>query len=77
MIDVNSGDEKLHINLDITLEKAPCHVLSLDVVDVTGVHTVDVEGQLHKIRIDESGRNIGELLHIDESGHTDKEAAEN
>ena len=33
MIDVNSGDEKLHINLDITLEKAPCHVLSLDIVE--------------------------------------------
>jgi hypothetical protein len=55
MIDVNSGDEKLHINLDITLFKAPCEILSLDIVDVTGVHVVDIEGKLHKYRLDEAG----------------------
>jgi hypothetical protein len=52
MIDVNSGEEKLHINLDITLQKAPCSILSLDIVDVTGVHVVDIEGKLHKHRLD-------------------------
>jgi hypothetical protein len=46
MINVNTGEEKLHINLDITLPKAPCGVLSLDIVDVTGVHIVDIEGKL-------------------------------
>ena len=53
MIDVNSGEEKLHINLDITLQKAPCDVLSLDIVDVTGVHVVDIEGKLVKHRLNE------------------------
>jgi len=53
MIDVNSGEEKLHINLDITLPKAPCGILSLDIVDVTGVHVVDIEGKLLKHRLDE------------------------
>lgn len=77
MIDVNSGDEKLHINLDITLEKAPCHVLSLDIVDVTGVHVVDIEGKLHKYRLDESGKEIEMMHHITEDGHHDKESAEN
>jgi len=46
MIDVNSGEEKLHINMDITLPKCPCYPLSLDIVDVTGVHVVDIEGKL-------------------------------
>ena len=50
MIDVNSGEEKLHINLDVTLPKCPCDILSLDIVDVTGVHVVDIEGKLHKHR---------------------------
>ena len=46
MIDVNSGEEKLHINLDITLPKCPCAPLSLDIVDVTVVHVVDIAGKL-------------------------------
>jgi hypothetical protein len=77
MIDVNSGDEKLHINLDITLEKAPCSILSLDIVDVTGVHVVDIEGKLHKYRLDSKGNNIGMLPHIDDDGHVDSESAKN
>lgn len=71
MIDVNSGEEKLHINLDITLSKAPCSVLSLDIVDVTGVHVVDIEGKLHKYRIDKTGKELGMLTHIDEDGHAE------
>ena len=66
MIDVNSGEEKLHINLDITLEKCPCHILSLDIVDVTGVHVVDIEGKLQKHRLDENGNEIDIIQHIDE-----------
>ena len=48
----------LHINLDITLSKCPCDILSLDIVDVTGVHVVDIEGKLHKHRLDKNGREI-------------------
>ena len=66
MIDVASGKEKLHINMDITLPKAPCHILSLDIVDVTGIHVVDIEGQLWKHRLDRNGNEIGVLKHIDE-----------
>ena len=71
MIDVNSGEEKLHINLDITLQKTPCDVLSLDIVDVTGVHVVDIEGKLVKHRLNEAGEEIGIMAHIDEEGHID------
>lgn len=76
MIDVNTGEEKLHINMDITLPKCPCDILSLDIVDVTGVHVVDIEGKLHKYRLDERGKQIGEVVHIDEEGHAEIDAKE-
>lgn len=41
------------------MHKAPCHVLSLDIVDVTGVHVMDVAGKLHKHRLDKNGDYIG------------------
>jgi hypothetical protein len=66
MIDVNSGDEKLFINLDITIPKAPCAILSLDVVDVTGVHVVDIRGKLFKHRLDKNGAEIEKIEHINE-----------
>ena len=71
MIDVNSGEEKLHINMDITLSKAPCAPLSLDIVDVTGVHVVDIEGKLQKIRLDKKGNEIGVVDHVDETGFSE------
>ena len=77
MIDVNSGEEKLHINLDITLPKCPCDILSLDIVDVTGVHVVDIEGKLHKHRLDKNGNEIEVMKHIDETGHTEVDAKQN
>lgn len=77
MIDVNSGEEKLHINLDITLPKCPCDILSLDIVDVTGVHVVDIEGKLHKHRLDSNGNEIEVIQHIDEKGHSEVDAKQN
>ena len=44
------------LNLDIVLPKAPCAILSLDVVDVTGVHDVNIEGRLHKHALDSNGK---------------------
>jgi len=76
MIDVNSGDEKLHINLDITFPKAPCMPLSLDIVDITGVHVVEIEGKLNKHRLDKFGNEIGIVEHIDEQGHAEVDPKE-
>jgi CTP-dependent riboflavin kinase len=42
---------------------------------VTGVHVVDIEGKLHKYRLDETGKEIEMMVHIDEEGHVDKDAA--
>ena len=69
LIDVNTELNKvryldnkclqLNINMNITMHKAPCHILSLDIVDVTGVHVVDVQGKLFKHKIDKEGKYIG------------------
>jgi hypothetical protein len=75
MINVNTGEEKLHINLDITLPKAPCGVLSLDIVDVTGVHIVDIEGKLKKIRIDREGNELEAISHIEDGKHIEVDVA--
>ena len=47
------------LNIDLTLPKAPCAILALDVVDVTGVHEVGIEGRLHKHSLDSDGKMIG------------------
>ena len=41
------------------MHKAPCHILSLDIVDVTGVHIMDVGGKLFKHRLDKDGHYLG------------------
>lgn len=41
------------------MHRAPCHILSLDVVDVTGVHIMDVGGTLYKHRLDPNGHYLG------------------
>lgn len=47
------------LNIDLTLPKAPCAILALDIVDVTGVHEVNIEGRLHKHSLDENGQVKG------------------
>lgn len=46
----------------------------MDIVDVTGVHSVDIEGKLTKHRLDKTGKEIGVISHIDESGHAEVDA---
>jgi hypothetical protein len=48
--------------------------LSLDIVDVTGVHVVDIEGKLLKHRLDEYGNEIDVVDHIDDDGHAEIDA---
>jgi len=45
----------------LTLPKAPCAILALDVVDITGVHEVGVQGRLHKHSLDENGKVKGSV----------------
>jgi hypothetical protein len=47
--------------MNISLPYVPCHVLNLDVVDITGVHLVDVGGLVHKHSLDVKGKRISSV----------------
>ena len=44
LVDISHHDDRLNINIDLEFPKIPCDVLSLDVQDVMGTHTVDIAG---------------------------------
>mmetsp|Transcript_133227 Transcript_133227/g.371389 ORF Transcript_133227/g.371389 Transcript_133227/m.371389 type:complete len:352 (+) Transcript_133227:166-1221(+) len=48
-------EEKLQINMDITLPVMPCELLSFDAQDVMGSHEVDAHGNLYKERLTSKG----------------------
>ncbi|GBG66871.1 hypothetical protein CBR_g72627 [Chara braunii] len=53
--DVTRGEE-LRIHLNITFPSLPCQVLSLDALDMSGKHEVDLHTNIVKIRLDRYGR---------------------
>eukprot|EP00929_Paragymnodinium_shiwhaense_P057577 TRINITY_DN28825_c0_g1_i1.p1 TRINITY_DN28825_c0_g1~~TRINITY_DN28825_c0_g1_i1.p1 ORF type:complete len:365 (-),score=53.90 TRINITY_DN28825_c0_g1_i1:67-1161(-) len=54
-IDESKTEEKLQINLDVTLPALPCELLSFDAQDVMGSHEVDAHGNLFKERLTSNG----------------------
>lgn len=58
-IDESKSEEKLQINLDVTLPAMPCELLSFDAQDVMGSHEVDAHGNLWKERLTSRGDVIG------------------
>jgi len=48
------------INVDIDLVRLPCSILSLDIQDVMGSHTVNIHGSLMKYRLSKTGQVLGE-----------------
>jgi hypothetical protein len=54
-IDESKTEEKLQINLDITMPVMPCELLSFDAQDVMGSHEVDAHGNLFKERLTSKG----------------------
>ncbi|KAL3313161.1 Endoplasmic reticulum-Golgi intermediate compartment protein 3 [Cichlidogyrus casuarinus] len=57
LIDATKND-RLEINIDITMPKLSCDVLSLDTIDVSGKSQYDIRHSVHKISLDESGKEI-------------------
>lgn len=58
LIDDHQSDERLQMNLAVTLPRIPCEFLSVDSQDQMGSHDVDVFGNLYKDRLDSSGKFI-------------------
>ena len=58
-VDVSRG-EKLRINFDVTLPYIPCSLLSVDAMDVSGSHQLDVSAHIKKVPLGEDGSPVGE-----------------
>jgi len=54
-IDESKTEEKLQININVTLPAMPCELLSFDAQDVMGSHEVDAHGHLMKDRLTSKG----------------------
>jgi len=50
--------EKLPIHLNLTFPSLPCSMLSLDALDMSGKHEVDIDTTLYKTKLDARGRAI-------------------
>jgi hypothetical protein len=70
-VDINRGGDKLTVNMDIVLMRYPCDIVSVDVQDIVGSHTVNVGGTLYKRRLKKDGTVISEAKHEPAQGHGD------
>ncbi|KAH9306857.1 hypothetical protein KI387_011261, partial [Taxus chinensis] len=57
-VDVKRG-ETLPIHINITFPSIPCEILSVDAIDMSGKHEVDLDTNIWKLRIHEDGHIIG------------------
>ena len=67
-VDVAQGGQKIRVNIDIDFPKFPCDIFSLDVQDIMGSHSVNVEGDLTKTRLSSNGQFL-EKIKQSTSGH--------
>lgn len=53
----------MNVNVDIEMLRIPCSIISLDLQDIMGSHTVNIHGSLMKYKLDKNGKIIGESLY--------------
>ncbi|KAL9252056.1 Endoplasmic reticulum-Golgi intermediate compartment protein 3-like protein [Drosera capensis] len=57
-VDLKRG-ETLPIHINMTFPSLPCDVLSVDAIDMSGKHEVDLDTNIWKLRLDRYGHIIG------------------
>ncbi|KAL9265494.1 Endoplasmic reticulum-Golgi intermediate compartment protein 3-like protein [Drosera capensis] len=75
-VDLKRG-ETLPIHINMTFPSLPCDVLSVDAIDMSGKHEVDLDTNIWKLRLDRYGHIIGteylsdlvEKEHSHDQGH--------
>ncbi|KAF8408768.1 hypothetical protein HHK36_004837 [Tetracentron sinense] len=70
-VDLKRG-ETLPIHINMTFPSLPCDVLSVDAIDMSGKHEVDLDTNIWKLRLNSDGYIIGTeyLSDLVEKGHT-------
>lgn len=66
-VDTSRG-EKLQINMDIIFHKLPCAYLSVDAMDISGEHQLDVSRNVYKKRLSPDGIPLIEAPPIKDAG---------
>lgn len=61
---------QFNLNLDIVFPYSPCPILSLDIVDVTGVHMMNLEGNLNKHTLNEQGNVVHTMDALDKGDNS-------
>ncbi|KAF5936420.1 hypothetical protein HYC85_027549 [Camellia sinensis] len=71
-VDLKRG-ETLPIHINMTFPSLPCDVLSVDAIDMSGKHEVDLDTNIWKLRLSSDGHIIGTeyLSDLVEKEHTD------
>ncbi|KAH7661109.1 COPII vesicle protein [Dioscorea alata] len=57
-VDLKRG-ETLPIHINMTFPSLPCEVLSVDAIDMSGKHEVDLDTNIWKLRLNKEGQIIG------------------
>ncbi|KAJ8445681.1 hypothetical protein Cgig2_007157 [Carnegiea gigantea] len=70
-VDLKRG-ETLPIHINMTFPSLPCDVLSVDAIDMSGKHEVDLDTNIWKLRLSSNGHIIGTeyLSDLVEKGHS-------
>lgn len=70
-VDLKRG-ETLPIHINMTFPSLPCDVLSVDAIDMSGKHEVDLDTNIWKLRLSSDGHIIGTeyLSDLVEKGHS-------
>ncbi|XP_021907303.1 endoplasmic reticulum-Golgi intermediate compartment protein 3 [Carica papaya] len=72
-VDLKRG-ETLPIHINMTFPSLPCDVLSVDAIDMSGKHEVDLDTNIWKLRLDSHGHIVGteylsDLVEKEHSAH--------
>ncbi|KAK1393408.1 Endoplasmic reticulum vesicle transporter, C-terminal [Heracleum sosnowskyi] len=70
-VDLKRG-ENLPIHINMTFPSLPCEVVSVDAIDMSGKHEVDLDTNIWKLRLNKDGYIIGTeyISDLVEKGHT-------
>ena len=56
-------NQRMLININVTLHKIPCYLLSMHLVDISGQEQGDISHVIFKQRVDKWGNYVGEKEH--------------